>query len=45
VVIAIRMSSQSILHRTLWLFAGAFGAALLTLGAIIWWTVRKGDRN
>ena len=42
VVIAIRMSSQSILHRTLWLFAGAFGAALLTLGAIIWWTVRKG---
>ena len=42
VIIAVRMSSQSILHRTLWLFGGAFAAALLALGGIIWWTVRKG---
>jgi len=42
VTLAIRMSSQSILYRTLWLFAGAFGAAVLVLGGIIWWTFRKG---
>jgi hypothetical protein len=42
VAIVVRMSSQSILFRTLWLFAGAFGAAVLVLGALIWWTVRKG---
>jgi hypothetical protein len=37
-----RMDRQSILGRTLRLFAGAFGAALLVLGAIIWWTARRG---
>lgn len=37
-----RMESQSILYRTLWLFAGAFAAAVLTLAGLIWWTVRKG---
>ena len=45
VTIAVRMSSQSILHRTLWLFAGAFGSAVLVLAAIIWWTMRKGARE
>lgn len=45
VTIAVRMSSQSILHRTLWLFAGAFAAALLALGAVVWWTIRKGAAN
>jgi hypothetical protein len=42
VAITVRLESRSILYRTLWLFAGAFVAALLTLGAGIWWTVRRG---
>lgn len=42
VAIAVRMSSQSILYRTLWLFAIAFGAAVLLLGSLIWWAIRKG---
>ena len=45
VEITVRMSSQSILYRTLWLFAAAFGAAVLLLGSLIWWTVRKGTRH
>lgn len=40
--VQVRMESQSILYRTLFLFAGAFTAAVLTLGGLIWWTVRKG---
>jgi len=40
--IRVDIDSQSILHRTLWLFAGAFTAALLVLAALIWWTMRKG---
>jgi hypothetical protein len=36
------MDRQSILGRTLRLFAGAFGAALAVLGALIWWTARRG---
>ena len=40
--VEIRMESQSILYRTLWLFAGAFVAAVITLGALIWWTMRRG---
>jgi hypothetical protein len=41
-VAEVRMESASILYRTLFLFAGAFAAALLTLAGLIWWTVRKG---
>jgi hypothetical protein len=37
-----RIDRRSILHRTLWLFAGAFGAAVALLGALIWWTARRG---
>ena len=39
------MDSQSILYHTLFLFAGAFTAAVLTLVLLIWWTMqeRKGD--
>jgi hypothetical protein len=37
-----RIESQSILYRTLFLFAGAFTAAVLTLAGLIWWTMRKG---
>jgi hypothetical protein len=42
ITISVRMSSQSILHRTLWLFAGAFAAAVLVLVALIWWAMRRG---
>ena len=39
------MDRQSILYRTLWLFAGAFAAAVLLIGVLIWWTMRKGGRD
>jgi hypothetical protein len=42
VEIVVKMESQSILYRTLWLFAGAFLAAVLTLGLMVWWIVRRG---
>ena len=42
VSIAVRMSNQSILHRTLWLFGGAFAAAVLVLVGLIWWAMRRG---
>jgi hypothetical protein len=38
----VRMESESILRRTLTLFAGAFVAAITALGAIVWLTIRKG---
>jgi hypothetical protein len=41
-VIVVRMESQSILYLTLWLFAGAFTSAVLTLVALIWWLARRG---
>lgn len=40
--IQVQMESESILHRTLWLFAGAFLAAVLVLVGLIWWTVQRG---
>ena len=43
--IEVRMDADSILYRTLWLFAGAFGAAVLLLGALIWLTIRRGARQ
>jgi hypothetical protein len=43
VTVQVRLESQSILYRTLFLFAGAFAAAVLTLAGLIWWTVRKGS--
>jgi hypothetical protein len=39
--IRVEMDSQSILHRTLWLFLGAFVAAIVLLAALIWWAMRK----
>ena len=41
----VRMETQSILYRTLWLFAGTFLAAMAVLGAIIWWILRKGKKR
>jgi hypothetical protein len=40
--IKVELDSQSILHRTLWLFAGAFAAALAVLALLIWFTMSKG---
>lgn len=42
VSIAVRMERQSILYLTLWLFAGSFTAAVLTIAGVIWWTLRRG---
>jgi hypothetical protein len=36
------METQSILYRTLFLFAGTFLAAMALLAAIVWWILRKG---
>jgi hypothetical protein len=41
-VIEVRMERQSILYRTLWLFAGAFAAAVAVIALLIWWMVAKG---
>jgi len=45
IAIEVRMDRQSILNRTLWLFAGAFTAAVLLLSLLVWWTVRKGAKD
>jgi hypothetical protein len=37
-----RMQTESILYRTLWLFAMTFVAAMLVLASILWWVSRKG---
>lgn len=39
------MGSESILYRTLTLFAGAFLAAVVVLGLVIWLTVRRGRKR
>lgn len=44
-LLEVRMDRQSILHRTLWLFAGAFAAAVTLIGALIWLTIRKGAKE
>ena len=38
--VLVEMESQSILHRTLWLFGGAFASAVLVL--LIWWAMSRG---
>ena len=43
--IHVRMQSQSILHRTLLLFATSGLAAITALAALVWWVVRKGSRE
>lgn len=40
--IKVELDSQSILHRTVWLFAGSFAAAVVVLALLIWWTMSKG---
>lgn len=41
-VMEVRMDRESILYRTLWLFAAAFVAAVVVLALVIWLAVRKG---
>jgi hypothetical protein len=41
----VRMDQESILNRTLWLFAGSFAAAMALLGSVIWMTVRRGRQR
>lgn len=43
--IKVEMESESILHRTLWLFAGAFTAAVLVLVLLIWWFLHRGRHS
>ena len=46
IAIVVTMDGTSILHTTLWLFAGAFIAAVIVLVGIIWWVLkRKKPRN
>jgi hypothetical protein len=42
VEMVVRMEPESILHRTIVIFAGAAAAALALLAAAIWWVVRRG---
>lgn len=41
VKIEARIDARSILHRTLWLFGGAFAAALAVIASLIWFTLRR----
>jgi hypothetical protein len=40
-----RMQTQSILYRTLWLFALTFVAVALAFAVVIWWIVRRGRKS
>ena len=40
----VKMDSQSILNTTLWIFGGAFAAAVAVLVLIIWLVIRKGRK-
>ncbi len=42
--IDVRMEATSILYTTLWIFGGAFAAAVLVLVLIIWMVMRKGRK-
>ena len=39
--INVTMDPKSILYLTLWLFAGAFTAAVIALGVVVWWIKRR----
>jgi hypothetical protein len=42
---AIEMEKTSILYTTLWLFGGAFAAAVILLVTLIWLTIRRGRKQ
>jgi hypothetical protein len=41
----VRMESESILHRTLYLFAATFVAVVIGFALVIWWILRKGGAS
>jgi hypothetical protein len=43
-VMEVRLDTQSILYRTLWLFGAMIGLVAVLFIAIIWWVVRTGRR-
>lgn len=43
-VMEMTMERDSILYRTLWLFAGALVTALVVMGGLISWTMRRGRK-
>ncbi len=45
VTIDVKMDGTSILYTTLWLFAGAFVAAVSVLALVVWLTVRRGRKK
>jgi hypothetical protein len=45
VQIEVRFDSQSILYRTLWMFGGAFAAAVVLMAFLVWLTFRKGAKD
>ena len=45
IAMEVRMDSTSILYTTIWLFVGAFAAAVVVLVLAIWLTVRKGRKS
>ena len=42
IAIDARMETQSILYRTLWLFAATFAVVAVVFVAVIWWMFRRG---
>jgi len=44
-VMEMTMERNSILYRTMWLFAGAMLAAVVVIGGLITWTMRRGRRT
>ena len=36
-----KMQTESVLARTLWLFAGTFAAVAVMFGAVIWWMLKR----
>ena len=40
-----RIQTQSILYRTLWLFAATFIAVVVAFVGVIWWVLRRGARH
>ena len=42
VSIEVRLDTESILHRTLWLFATMIGVVVALFAVVIWWMVRRG---
>ena len=45
IAIEVRTETESILFRTVSLFAGAFVAAVIVLILLIWWTIRRGRQR